>query len=125
MKKFSVKWNSSKSKRKQRKYRYQSPLHKRHDLISANLSKDLRKKYKKRSFRLRKGDEVLIKSGEFKKKTGKIIRVDSYNLKVYIEGIQKNKRDGTKADVPIHPSNLQITSIDLSDKKRLKSLERK
>src|SRR3989344_2812303 len=115
MKKFSVKWNSSKSKRKQRKYRFQSPFHIRHALISANLSKELRKKYGKRSFSLRKGDEVLIKQGEFKKKKGKITKINSYNLKVYIEGIQRSKKDGTKVDIPLEPSNLQITELNLED----------
>ncbi len=74
---------------------------------------------------MRKGDVVLIKSGEFRKKKGKIILIDSYNLRVYIEGIQRNKKDGTKAEVPINPSNLQITELELSDKERIKSLERK
>ena len=125
MKKFSNKWNSSKSKRKQRKYRFQSPIHKRHILISSNLSKELRKKYGKRSFPLRKNDSVIITTGEFKKKKGKITKIDSYNLRVYIEGIQKSKKDGTKVYVPINPSNLQITELDLQDKKRIISLERK
>ena len=125
MKKFSSSWNSSKSKRKQRKYRFQSPLHKRHVLMSANLSKELRKKYGKRSLPIRKGDSVLIKKREFRKKKGKITGVDSYNLKVYIEGIQRNKKDGTKAEVPFYPSNLQITELNIEDKKRINSLQRK
>lgn len=67
----------------------------------------------------------MITTGEFKKKKGKLTKVNMINLKVHIEGIQRNKRDGTKADVPIDPSNLQIVELDLNDKKRIQSLERK
>ena len=59
--------------------------------LSAHLSKDLIKKYKKRSFPLRKGDEVEIMRGEFKKKKGKISKVDLKKSKVYIEGINTKK----------------------------------
>ena len=62
--KFSKKWKSSKQPRKQRKYRAEAPLHVKHKLVSANLSKELRKKYGRRSFPLRKGDTVLVKREE-------------------------------------------------------------
>ncbi|MCX6748284.1 MAG: 60S ribosomal protein L26, partial [Candidatus Pacearchaeota archaeon] len=47
--KFSVNWLGSSQARKQRKYRANAPLHLRHKLMNANLSKDLRKKLGKRS----------------------------------------------------------------------------
>ena len=74
--KFSKHWIGSKQPRKQRKYRANAPLHVRHKMISANLNKDLRKKYGKRSFPLRKADNVKIMRGEFKNKTGKVASVD-------------------------------------------------
>ena len=43
--KFSTKWNSSRQPRKQRKYLANAPLHLKRVLLSANLSKDLRKRY--------------------------------------------------------------------------------
>ena len=124
-KKFSVKWRASRQKRKQRKYRYESPLHVKYKMLSSNLSKELRKKYSKRSLPLRKEDTVRVMRGEFKGKRGKIGSLDKYNFKVYIEGMQKDKKDGTKVSVPFHPSNLQITELNLDDKKRSENLERK
>jgi len=124
-KEFSTKWIGSKQPRKQRKYRANSPLHIKHRMVSANLKKDLRKKYGKRSFPLRKGDNIKIMSGEFKNKTGKIGFVDLKKLKVHIEGIQRNKKDGTKVNVWFDPSNLQIQELILEDKKRIKAIERK
>lgn len=123
--KFSTKWNGSRQPRKQRKFRINAPLHIRHKLVSANLSKELRKKYAKRSFPLKKGDEIKIMRGEFKGKTGKIDSVDLKYLRVAIAGINRTKKDGTKVSVYFAPSNLQIKELNLEDKKRKESLERK
>jgi len=123
--KFSTSWIASKQPRKQRKYRYNLPLHLRHKLLSANLSKDLRKKYSRRSFPLRKSDTVKIMRGKFKKKTGKVSIVNLSKLKVAIEGVQVQKKDGTKVNIYFDPSNLQIIELNLEDTERTKSLGRK
>ena len=68
--KFSTKWVGSKQPRKQRKYRANAPLHILHTMMSSNLNKELRKKYGKRSFPVKKGDTIKIMIGEFKGKTG-------------------------------------------------------
>jgi large subunit ribosomal protein L24 len=123
-KNFSVHWKASKQARKQRKFRFNAPLHIKMKLMSSNLSKELRKKTGKRSTPLRKGDTVKIMKGEFKKQTGKIAEIKSYSMKVYIEGMQKSKKDGTKVNIPFDPSNLQITGL-AEDKKRILKKEKK
>jgi large subunit ribosomal protein L24 len=122
--KFKVSWIASRQPRKQRKFRHNAPLHIRHKLVSANLNKELRKKYGRRSFSLRKGDSVKIMVGEFKKKTGKINEIDLKNLRVSIESIQKSKRDGTKRNIFFDASNLQIQELNLEDKNRIKAIEK-
>ena len=122
--KFSVHWKGSRQPRKQRKYRVNAPLHIRHKLLSANLDKELRKKYGKRNFSLRKGDSVKIMMGEFKGKTGKIELVNMKKLNVTLEGIHRAKKDGTKINVFFDPSNLQIKELNLDDKKRVKAIGR-
>jgi large subunit ribosomal protein L24 len=123
--KFSNKWVASKQPRKQVKYRANAPSHIRHNLMSSNLSKELRKKYGKRSFPIRKNDSVKIMRGEFKGKTGKIDSVDLKKLRVMIAGIFRSKKDGTKVGVYFNPSNLQIQELDLEDVKRREAIERK
>ena len=123
--KFSTKWKSSKQPRKQRKFVANAPLHIKHRFLSANLSKDLRKKYAKRNLPLRKGDEVLIMRGAFKKKKAKITSVDLKNTRVVLEGIQRTKKDGSKVNVFFHPSIIQIQSLSLDDKKRVGVLSKK
>jgi large subunit ribosomal protein L24 len=124
MKFWSKHWKSSKQPKKQRKYVYHAPLHVRHKFFSAHLSKELRERYNRRSFPLRRGDEVEVMRGEFKKKTGKVSRVDLKEVKVYIDGITRKKVDGSEVQVPFHPSNLKIINLNLEDKKRLKALTR-
>lgn len=119
--KFSTKWKASSQPRKQRKYSVNAPLHIKRKLLSVNLSKDLRKKYNRRNIPARKGDTVKIMVGKFKKKNGKIISIDTKTSKIKIEGIMIKKQDGSKANVKIHPSNLQITELNLTDKKRMKT----
>jgi large subunit ribosomal protein L24 len=63
--------------------------------------------------------------GQFKGKTGKVEKVILSRRKVYIENIYLLKKDGKRTQYAIHPSNLMITELNLEDKKRSKSLERK
>lgn len=123
-KKFSTSWKSSKQPRKQRKYRYNAPLHIKQKFLRSQLSKDLRKKHGVRNFRVRKGDKVKVTVGQFKKHEGKVDRVNIKNSKVYIEGVEVVKKDGTKTTRPFNPSNLMITEINLDDKFRRKKIER-
>jgi large subunit ribosomal protein L24 len=118
--KFSKHWKASTQPRKQRKYTANAPLHIKKKLLSVNLSKELRKKHKIRNIEVRKGDTVKIMRGKFKKKTGKILEVNVKTSKVKIEGIQVKKQDGSKANVRLRPSNLQIIELVLEDKKRMK-----
>ena len=123
--KFSKCWKGSKQTRKQRKYRYNAPLHIKHKFLSTHLSKELKKKYNKRSLPIRKEDKVKIMRGQFKNKVGKVVKVLLRKTKLYIEGIENIRKDGTKSYYPIHPSNVTISELDLNDKKRKKILERK
>lgn len=122
---FKKSWKSSKKVRNQRKYRTNAPLHLKRKMMSSHLSKELKEKYCKRSAQIKTGDKVKIMSGTFKGKTGAIEKVDTKKEKVYITGIEMIKKDGTKRLMPIAPSNLLITSLNIEDKKRIKSMERK
>ena len=60
-----------------------------------------------------------------RKKQGKIIRINTKKSRVEIEGIQIKKQDGSKVNVKLHPSNLQIIELNLDDKKRIQIKEAK
>jgi len=122
--KFSTHWKSSKQPRKQRKYVANAPLHIKMKLVGVNLSKELRKKYQKRSVPLRKKDVVKIMRGKFRGKKGKVMKVALKTQKVEVEGIQIKKQDGSKVNVKLRPSNLQIIELNVEDKKRNKALSK-
>jgi large subunit ribosomal protein L24 len=93
--------------------------------MGSNLSKDLQKKYGKKSARVIEGDSVKIVRGEFKGVDGKISKISTQKTSVAIDGVKKEKTKGDKFDVYIHTSNLIITSLNSSDKWRIAKLEGK
>ena len=121
---FSTHWLSSRQPRKQRKFRANAPLHVKHKFLNAQLSKSLRQKYGKRNLPLRKGDEVLVMRGSFRKKKAKITSVNLKRCRIVLENIQRTKKDGIKVNVYFHPSILQIQSLNLEDKKRFALLDK-
>src|SRR3990167_5643116 len=108
MTKFSTTWKSSVKPSRQRKFRAEAPLHLRQKLVNVHLSKELRGKHKKRAVAIRKGDKVTIMRGSFAKQSGKVERVDLKKTEIYVSGIERSRRDGTKAKIALHPSNLMI-----------------
>lgn len=124
MKTFAKSWNTSKKARKQRKFAANAPLHIKHKFLSAALSETLKEKHKKNSIPVKKGDKVRIMRGSFKKKTGAVSKVDMKNTRIYIEGIEVTKKNGTKTQVALHPSNVEITELVLDDAKRKAILTR-
>jgi len=93
--------------------------------ICAALSKDLRKKYPRRSARIMIDDTVKVIRGEYKGLTGKVAKISTESNSIAIEGNKKEKLKGEKIDVYIHSTNMVITSLNTDDKWRLKILEKK
>ncbi len=124
MKQIFVKsWKKSKQPRKQRKYQAHAPLHIKQKFMGAPLSKDLQKKYKIKTIGVRKDDKVKIMRGQFRKQTGKVVAVLLKRSRMFVEGAQRVKRDGTKVFYPLHPSNVQIIEMVTTDKERMKRAE--
>tara|TARA_B100001146_G_C15916676_1_gene321181 strand:- start:31 stop:495 length:465 start_codon:yes stop_codon:yes gene_type:complete len=93
--------------------------------MSSLLSKDLRKKYKKRSARVVEGDTVKVIRGEFIGVDGKVSKVSTGDNGLTIEGVKKEKLKGEKYDVFIHTTNVVITALNTDDKWRINKLEGK
>ena len=102
---------------------FQAPYHARRKMLSANLSSELRVRYGIRSIPIRKGDTVRIMRGAYAGMEGKIRSVDLKKLRVTIDGVTREKADGSTVYVPIHPSNLMVVKLDLGDKWRASRLE--
>jgi len=113
---FSTSFKSSTKPGKQRSYIHNAPLHIRGALFGCHLSRELRSKLGTRALRVRTGDKVVVLTGQFRKKAGKVERVDTRRIRVYVSGIELSRMDGRKVPYPLRPSSLIIT--ELADEKR-------
>jgi large subunit ribosomal protein L24 len=111
--------------RKQRKMLFQAPLHRRYKYFTAPLAPELQKSHGVKSLPVRVGDTVTVTRGDHRGFEGKIARVDRRKYRVFIEGLTREKVDGTTIFVAIHPSKVMVTKLNLDDKWRKKILERK
>ena len=114
-----------KNPKKQRKRLFNAPAHLRHKLMGAHLSSELASSRGVKTLPVRKGDTILIKRGDNKGFEGKVSRVDLKAYRIYIEGLTREKVDGTNIFLPIHPSKVEIRNLNLDDKWRKNILERK
>jgi large subunit ribosomal protein L24 len=110
---------------KQRKRMYQAPITERYRRFSAPLSSKLKDSQGTSSVQVRKGDTVMIMRGDRKGSEGKVNQIDRKNYRIFVEGTNREKVDGTTIPVPIHPSKVMITRLNLDDKWRKKAMERK
>lgn len=93
--------------------------------FSARLSPELTKEYGARSMPIRKGDTVIAMRGIFRDVEGKVTKVDRKNISINVEGMVREKSDGRTISVPIRPSKIRITKLNLDDSRRKEILERK
>jgi large subunit ribosomal protein L24 len=93
--------------------------------MSSNIASALREQYGRRSLRPIKGDTIKVLRGEYSGIEGKIEKVNTKSGTLSIEGVQREKIRGGNVKVPIHASNVQVVSLKLDDKLRLKLVEEK
>jgi ribosomal protein uL24 len=118
--------SKTKSKRKQRKRLFNLPNHKRNKLVHAKLHEDMVMEHGIKSLSIRMGDAVLVVRGEFRDMEGKVSKIDRQKSQIFIDGASIEKSSGTTYDIPIHPSNVVITKIEVKkDKWRQKMIDRK
>ena len=109
----------------QRKRLFQAPLHQRYKHFAAPLSPELKKSRGTNSLPVRKGDTVRVMRGDKKGIEGKINKIDIKKYRISVEGVTREKVEGTAIPVLIHPSKVMIINLNLDDKWRRKILDRK
>jgi len=69
--------------------------------------------------KIKKNDKVLIISGKYTKKTGKVLRAFPKDSKVLVEGInlkkkhQKSKKSGGKGEIVTLATPMQVSNVKL------------
>jgi large subunit ribosomal protein L24 len=110
---------------KQRKRLYKAPAHLRHKFMAAPLSQELISSKGAKALPVRKGDTVRVMRGDHKGFEGKVSRIDLKRYRIFIEGLTREKVDGTNIFVSVHPSKVMIKNLKLDDKWRKGIVERK
>ncbi|MEM0010829.1 MAG: 50S ribosomal protein L24 [Thermofilaceae archaeon] len=116
---------SSQPRKVRKRQLYRAPLHIKSKQLVAPLSEELRKEYGVKRVRVRTGDTVLIVRGSFRGHEGKVVKVLVKKGRIFVEGATRVRSDGREIYVPIHPSKVVVTKLDLSDESRKKVLQRK
>ena len=107
---------------KQRKKFFNAPAHIRHKSMAAPLSSELAASKGAKTLPVRKGDTVRIMRGDNKGFEGKVSRVDLKAYRIYLEGLTREKVDGTNIFLAVHPSKVQIRNLVLDDKYRKETI---
>ena len=108
-----------------RKRMHNAPMHRRRKYASAPLSPNLRAEHGTRSMPVVEDDTVSITKGDRRLSEGRVLRVDTKNTKIYVEGVTRTRQDGSTVQIPIRPENVIITRLNLKDEFRRRILERK
>jgi ribosomal protein uL24 len=108
---------------KQRKRMATGVYHTKRRLLVAPLDKAMEKEVAKKKAVLRKGDTVKIMVGKNKGKTSTVSKVNYDKGMIYLKDIKVTNSRGQEKSTPINASNLLITNLVLTDKKRFPKKE--
>jgi large subunit ribosomal protein L24 len=108
-----------------RKHQKNAPMHIKRRYLSAPLSPNLKTQYGARTMTVIENDTVTITKGDRKLTEGKVLRVNTTDCKVYIEGVTRTRLDGSTVQIPVRAENVMITKLNLDDNRRKQILERK
>ncbi len=111
--------------RKQRKFRFNAPLHERQHFTHAHLDKALRAKLgiKRAAVQICKGDTVKVMEGSKKGTTGKVTSVSLRSGRITLDSLIKKNAKAKEFGVTVHASNVYITDLNLKDKYRANLLK--
>lgn len=109
---------ASEQPRKQRKARFTAASHEKTRFLHAPLSEALREKYSKKTLRVVKGDTVKLTRGDFTGEEGIVDAINTGRAKIVVHGVSSVKADGTEVPRIVDASKVEITKLNLNDKRR-------
>ena len=114
--------STSRQPRRQRRALYNADLFERRKRMSVPLSRELRARYGRRGVPVRKGDTVRVLSGSFRGREERVAKVDRRRYRVTLDNITGKTADAKLKPLPIRPSHLLLTKLNLADAWRRRSL---
>jgi large subunit ribosomal protein L24 len=91
--------------------------------MSVPLSRELRTRYGRRSLPVRKGDTVRILSGSYKGREERVAKIDRRGYSMTLDNVTGKTADAKMKPLPIRPSHLVLTRLNLADPWRRRVLK--
>ncbi len=114
---------SPRSPRRQRKALYTADAFERRRRMTVPLSRELRRRFHARALPIRKGDTVRVLSGSFAGREERVARLDRRAYALILDNITLKTGEEKLKALPIRPSHLVITRLNLADPWRRRSLK--
>jgi ribosomal protein uL24 len=114
--------DSPHSPRRQRRALYTAHTSERRRRMSVPLSRELRKRFRRRSLPLRKGDTVRVLAGSFKGREERVARINRRAYSVTLDNVTLKTADEKLKPLDLRSGRLVITRLNLSDAWRRRSL---
>jgi large subunit ribosomal protein L24 len=111
------------SPRRQRKALYTATTFRRRRRMSVPLSRELRRRFHRRSVPVRKGDTVRVLAGSFVGREERVARVVRRDYAVVLDNVTLKTGEDKLKPLPIRPGHLVITKLNLSDAWRRRTLK--
>jgi ribosomal protein uL24 len=108
--------------RRQRRALYEADAFERRLRMTVPLSRQLRTRFKTRSVPVRKGDTVRVISGSFVGREERVAKIDRRSYSVTLDNVTVKTAGEKLKALPMRPSHLVITRLNLADPWRRRSL---
>jgi large subunit ribosomal protein L24 len=109
--------------RRQRRALFDADTFERRRRMSVPLSRELRTRYGRRSLPVRKGDTVRILSGSYKGREERVAKIDRRSYAMTLDNVTGKTADAKMKPLPIRPSHLVLTRLNLADPWRRRVLK--
>jgi large subunit ribosomal protein L24 len=117
--------STSRQPRRQRKAMFTADHQERRRRMAVPLSRELRTRYGRRSLPVRKGDTVRVLSGSYSTvgEERRVAKVDRRDYRLTLDNVTTKTADAKLKPLPIRPSHLVLTKLNLSDPWRRRILK--
>ncbi|HXQ48420.1 MAG TPA: 50S ribosomal protein L24 [Thermoplasmata archaeon] len=110
------------SPRRQRKSVYDATTFQRRILMTVPLSRELRRRFHRRSVPVRKGDTVRVMSGSFVGREERVAKIDRRGYSVTLDNVTLKTGEAKLKPLAIKTSHLVVTKLNLADAWRRRTL---
>ncbi len=111
------------SPRRQRRALYNASTTERRRRMTVPLSRELRRRFKRRNVPIRKGDTVRVLSGSFKGREERVAKVSRRAYSVTLDNVTLKTAEEKLKPLALRPAHLVVTRLNLADPWRRRALK--